>query len=189
MKVGEAKNLYGNAIKDYNQKASILAKKKEELDKKISSGKGDVDQYIKESVTLELQYNDLSKMRDKYQEYISKLMEQWEAKFNLINSENEAKNSKEYADDMAKIMLVARRIMHGDIVPAADERKLMEYSADLYQMAKNIGMMAKMEKREKHDSLWEDKEDTKQADPAVEADNQEVTTEGPEIVSAESLIS
>ena len=55
-------------------------------------------------------------------------------------------------------MTVARRLMHGDQVPMQDEKKLMEYDKDLYIMAKNAGMMARLEKRKKYDSLWEDEE-------------------------------
>ena len=44
---------------------------------------------------------------------------------------------------------MARRIMHGDQVPAGDERKLMEFDSHLYQMAKNIGALAKSKERKK----------------------------------------
>ena len=47
-------------------------------------------------------------------------------------------------------MTVARRLMHGDQVPMQDEKKLMEYDKDLYIMAKNAGMMARLEKRKKY---------------------------------------
>ena len=40
-------------------------------------------------------------------------------------------------------MEVARRIMKGGIVPPTDEKKLMEYSMELYQAAKNIGALVK----------------------------------------------
>ena len=72
--------------------------------------------------------------------------------------------------------------MDGDVVPASDERKLMEYSSELYQAAKNIGAMTKKEEREKYDSLWEDEEETVYEDPMEVADNTEVFSGGPEIV-------
>ncbi len=67
-------------------------------------------------------------------------------------------------------MTVARRIMHGDQVPMQDEKKLMEYDKDLYIMAKNAGMMARLEKRKKYDSLWEDEEKKEHEDPMEAAD-------------------
>ena len=46
--------------------------------------------------------------------------------------------------------------MHGDKVPAKDEKKLMEYDPKLYMMAKNAAAMLEMRKRKEHKSLWED---------------------------------
>lgn len=59
---------------------------------------------------------------------------------------------------MAKIMEVARRIMRGAIVPASDEKKLMEYSEEIYQTAKSVGAMVRRQKKEKYDSLWGDED-------------------------------
>ena len=60
---------------------------------------------------------------------------------------------------MSKAMEVARRIMKGGIVPAKDEKKLMEFSMELYQAAKNIGSMVQQREREKYKSLWKDEEE------------------------------
>ena len=49
-----------------------------------------------------------------------------------------------------------RRISSGDIVPASDERKLMEYDAELYQMAKMTGMMRRKNERKEYDTLLEE---------------------------------
>lgn len=46
---------------------------------------------------------------------------------------------------MNKIMLVARRIMHGDKVPAKDEKKLMEFDPKLYMMAKSCSYVRNSE--------------------------------------------
>ncbi|MCI9436056.1 MAG: hypothetical protein HFH85_02605 [Lachnospiraceae bacterium] len=83
---------------------------------------------------------------------------------------------------MAKIMEVARRIMRGAIVPAADEKKLMEYSEEMYQTAKSIGAMVQRQKREKYDSLWEDEEEKAYDDHREAAENGEVMYEGPHVV-------
>ena len=61
---------------------------------------------------------------------------------------------EEYSEDMIKIMEVARRIMKGAKVPASDEKKLMEYSMELYMAAKNMAVLNENKKKEEYDSLW-----------------------------------
>ncbi len=89
---------------------------------------------------------------------------------------------------MAKIMEVARRIMRGAIVPAADEKKLMEYSEEMYQTAKSIGAMVQRQKKEKYDSLWEDEEEKAYEDPGETAENGEVMSEGPGVLEAAETV-
>ena len=83
-------------------------------------------------------------------------------------------------------MEVARRISSGAIVPASDEKKLMEYNDKLYYAAKQAQMFHKMndKKREKYKSLWEDDENKKaqdNPDPAEVADNTEISIEAPDM--------
>jgi hypothetical protein len=112
---------------------------------------------------------------------MDKLMEQWAAVANMESSKQQGEAMEEYYEDMGKIMEVARRIMKGGIVPADDEKKLMEYSMELYQAAKNMGALAK--EREEYDTLWEEEpEEGEPADPMEVADNTEAFAEGPEIV-------
>ena len=67
--------------------------------------------------------------------------------------------SEKYAKDQAKIMSVYRAMAKGDIVPASDEKKLMEYSSELYQSAKMAQSMALQAERRKHKSQWDEKEE------------------------------
>ena len=90
---------------------------------------------------------------------------------------------------MNKIMLVARRIMHGDKVPAKDEKKLMEFDPKLYMMAKNAAAMLEIRKRKEHKSLWEDEEEKEQVSATEEANNTEAFADGPEVVDVETTIS
>ena len=60
--------------------------------------------------------------------------------------------------DIGKVMETARRIARGDKVPSRDEKKLMEYSPDLYQMAKSAAMLNARKKHKKHKSLYEDED-------------------------------
>ena len=80
--------------------------------------------------------------------------------------------------------------MKGAIVPAKDEKKLMEFSMEMYQAAKNIGAMAKKKEKEEYDSLWDDKEKntTEQEDPIEVANNAEAFAEGPEIVDVAETV-
>lgn len=86
------------------------------------------------------------------------------------------KDSAEAAGDgvkeLGKLMEIARRIAKGDKVPAKDERKLMEYSNELYQTAKMSAVMNQNRKHKKHKSLFEDEEnrDTREKLRALEND-------------------
>ena len=86
------------------------------------------------------------------------------------------------AVEMGKIMEVARRIGKGARVPANDEKKVMDYSMELYMAAKNLAMLNKMnkKKKEEYDSLWGDEEEKKEYDPEGKAENAETSVEAPE---------
>ena len=56
-------------------------------------------------------------------------------------------------------MEIARRIAKGGHVPPKDEQTLLDYSSDLYQMAKQAGMLAKKHKKYKK-ALTEDEKKT-----------------------------
>lgn len=67
--------------------------------------------------------------------------------------------SKKYVKDQTKVMSVFRAMAKGDIVPASDEKKLMEYSSELYQSAKMAQSLALQTERRKHKSQWDEKEE------------------------------
>lgn len=80
----------------------------------------------------------------------------------LKQFQEELKSSREQEDhtaDYAKIMEIARRISNGDKVPAYDEKKLMEYSAEMYQMAKAAALLHQKGKRKEYDSLYDEEEE------------------------------
>lgn len=62
-------------------------------------------------------------------------------------------------DDMVKAMAVYQAMAKGNIVPGEDEKKLQEYSADLYQAAKIAQAMARQTERKKQESKWDEKEE------------------------------
>ncbi len=181
MIISEARQVYAGQIKAYREQQGLLEKKKQELEKRIENTVNGKDVYAKEAAILELTTEAVRKKRQEYESYMEKVQEKWAAVSNMVASDQQAEAMKEYVEDLGKIMEVARRLMKGGIVPPDDEKKLMEYSMELYQAAKNIGAMAK--EREEYDSLWKEKKDADQPlDPAQEADNSQAPSGGPAIV-------
>ena len=182
MKISEARQLYSTQMKSYREQQVVLNKQKKELEEKMNSQKDGNIVYANEAATLELTIKAVEDKEDEYQKYMDKLMQQWSAVANMESAKQQGEAMEEYVEDLGKIMEVARRIMQGGIVPQTDEKKLMEYSMELYQAAKNIGAMIKKE-REEYDSLWEEEEEKSPAkDPSEVADNTEAFASGPAIV-------
>ena len=183
MKIGEAKVVYRNQISAYQEQKNILAKQKQALDEKMKYDPEAKKLFAEEAATLELTIDALDKKQSEYQDYMSKLNAQWTGQVNVLVAKQQSEAMEEYNQDLMKVMEVARRLMKGAIVPPTDEKKLMEYSMELYQAAKNIGSMVKQREKEEYDSLWKDEEDkTAPEDPAEVADNKEAFSSGPAIV-------
>ena len=188
MKIGEAQGIYRAQVRAYQEQKSAIAKKLEETRSRMESTPGGESQYGEEAATLELTLEALNDKQKEYQDYLDQLADQYCAYWNATVAEQQKDAAKEYGIEMGKLMEVARRIMKGAIVPAADEKKLMEYSNELYQTAKSIGAMAQQEKREKYDSLWEDEEKKEYDDPQEVAENAEAGGSGPEIVDVADMM-
>ena len=189
MKIAEARQLYSSQIRAYHEQHSALFKQKKELEEKMKSEENGTITYANEAATLELTIKAVEEQKNKYQEYMDKLMQQWNAIANMEVAKQQGEAMEEIAVDMGKIMEVARRIMQGGIVPPTDEKKLMEYSMELYQAAKNIGALMQKKKREEYDSLWEDKEEKAPTeDPTEIADEAEAFSLGPAIVEVEDTM-
>lgn len=181
MKIEEARQLYSTQIKSYREQQLALTKQKQELEQKMRITSDGKNVFANEAAVLELSIQAVNEKQQEYQDYMVKLSEQWAATANMVVAEQQGDAMEEYVEDLAKIMEVARRLMKGGIVPPEDERKLMEYSMELYQSAKNIGALAK--EREEYDTLWEEEEETKEyEDPTEVADNTEVFASGPDVV-------
>lgn len=182
MKIAEARQRYSTQIKTYHEQQAVLSKKKQELEEKMNSAPDGKTIYANEAAILELTMDEVEEKKAECQEYMNRLQEQWVAIANMVSAEQQGEAMEEYVDDLGKIMEVARRLMKGGIVPATDEKKLMEYSMEMYQAAKNIGAMVKQCEREKYDSLWEEEDkdgQTECADPMETADNAEAFADGP----------
>lgn len=190
MKIGEATARYRVPVQSYFTELCKLGKQKEALQSKIDNTPDGASVFGEEAATLELKYNAVDEKYQEYKDYMAKIQEQWATQFNLKAGENNADAMSEYGKEMGKLITVARRIMHGDIVPPTDEKKLMEFDWKLYTAAKNIGNMVKNEKRKEYESLWDDEEQKSYEDPDEFANSQELqgSENAPEIVSVESTI-
>lgn len=74
----------------------------------------------------------------------------------LESAKKAAKQAAEGAEELGKILEIARRISRGDKVPASDEQKLAQYDSDLYQMAKASALLHANEKHKRHKALFKD---------------------------------
>lgn len=191
MKIGEARQIYSAQIKEFQQQKISLAKQKKDLEHKMNILPDGKEQYANEAATLELSYNAVSEKYDEYRNFMEKIMEQHMLLFNAEATKQQGEAMEEYALDQVKLMEVARRIGRGDIVPASDEQKLMEYSMELYMSAKNLAMLNELQDkdRKKHDSLWDDDEEKPDnPDPMDVANDGTLQGAAPEIVSAEEVV-
>lgn len=182
MKIAEAIQLYSGQINAYNEQHMALTAQKQELEKKMNSVENGKVIYANEAATPELTMQAVEEKQSEYQKYMDKLMEQWTCTANMAAAQHQGEAMAEYAEDLGKIMEVARRIMNGGIVPAADEKKLMDYSMEMYQAAKNMGIMARQKDRE------EDEEGIECEDTVELADNTEAFAAGPELVEVADTV-
>lgn len=184
MKVGEAQKLYRAQRAAIIDRRKKLVKKKEEVDNKLKtafdSGKKEI--YVNEAATLELSINALNEKFDENQEVLDRLTNQYVSVFNAEVSKQQKDAMEDAAVEMSRIMETARRIGKGARVPASDEKKVMEYSMELYLAAKNLAMLNKMnqKKKEKYDSLWGEEEEKQEYDPEGKAENAETSVGMPE---------
>lgn len=191
MKIGEARQIYSAQIKEFQQQKVSLAKQKKDLEHKMSIFPDGKERYANEAATLELSYNAVSEKYDEYCNFMEKIMEQHTLLLNAESAKQQGEAMEEYALDQVKLMEVARRIGRGDIVPASDEQKLMEYSMELYMSAKNLAMLNELQDkdRKKHDSLWDDDEEKPDnPDPMDVANDGTLQGTAPDIVSAEEVV-
>lgn len=135
-----------------------------------------LDQYRVQGVDLELSgeqpesvytEEDLEKMRAEAE--MKSLQEMYQE--NLEAAKEAAEAAGEGFEDLGRALEIARRMMHGDIVPASDEKFLMDFNRDIYMGAKNMQALAKNDDPEKYDSLLEDEE----------GEGAGVTADGPDI--------
>lgn len=182
MKIGEAQQSCRAQIKAYQAQQAALSKQLQDVRSRMEASPKAQEQYGSEAAVLELTIDALGEKKREYQDYLNELSAQYCAYWNAAAAKQQADAAQEYTAETGKILEVARRIMRGGIVPAADEKKLMEFSSELYQAAKSIGTMVQRRKKEKYDSLWGDEEKKEYDDPREIAENAETASQGPDLV-------
>lgn len=153
MKIGEAWQKYSAQLDSLRYQKSILSQKQKELEDKPDK-QGEYD-------TLACQLEEISKQYDAVHEFMGQLSERKMNLYNIEAAKRQSEAEKDASEEMLKCLEIYRRIASGGKVPASDEKKLMEYSSEMYMMAKNAAMMAKRSGKE-YDSLWDDEEETEQ---------------------------
>lgn len=95
----------------------------------------------------------------------------------LLQLQEQLDNAEEQKDsfaDLAKIIEIARRISHGDHVPASDEKKLMEFNPDLYRAVKMASILSDNKNPKDYKSMYEDEdedESSEDRDASVQMDS------------------
>lgn len=180
MKISEAQSIYRTYRQDLINQTKSLVKRKEEMQQKYETT-GD-STFSEQAATLQLSIEATQERFDQNQEILDSLTEQYVTVWNTEVVRQQSDAGSDMAKEVSKIMTVYRRIANGDHVPGTDEKKLMEYSPELYQAAKNAAMLHQMQEHKKYDSLWKEEEkNTKEYDPEGKAENAEVQGELPEI--------
>lgn len=132
----------------------------------------------------------LAKAQKEADEKRESIMTQAFAEQNAAVAKQQAEACEDYYTSQGKLMEIARRIAKGDIVPFSDEQKLMEFSNDLYQMAKQAALLSREKERKKHDALFDEEDGQNDSsttdDPSFPSVDYEVKLEIPMDIPAES---
>lgn len=196
MKIGEAQKAYREQLSllrgqrsDYVKQREENRKKMEEAAKNSASSGVTLElstQYLEREKELQEKIEELSKQIKKDEKGLDALVEQEVGIINSEVSKQQADAMQEYGENMAKCLEIARRLSRGDKVPLQDEKKLMDFNMEIYQMAKNMAALHMNEKHKEWDSLWaEDEEEKEYADPMETAANAEAAVGAPDGVAVE----
>ena len=169
MKIGEASRLYSAQMNKLRDKRSELYEQKKALEK------GEIEMTDDEVLSLKKAIDRVDIQYEKASEFMEGFNTRKSLMQNAEASRQQGDAMAKAADDYVKCIEVARRIARGDKVPPRDEKKLLEFNSEMYQMAKNMGSMAKKtEKHKEHKSLWKDDENnTNTPSPEEVVDNME----------------
>jgi len=188
MKAGDARKVYSAQIQTLRDQRSDLLKRKKELEQKSNNTPDGKAIFAEEAATLELSLERVTRKYEENRKYMENVMEAYMAGFSAEAARQQSDAMEEYAEDLAKIVEVARRIADGGVVPPQDEKKLMEYSMEMYMAAKNMAVLNELKEKEEYESLWEEEEEPEEYDPEGAGNNTEVSGEAPELIDPEAGI-
>ncbi len=141
-----------------------------------------LDKYRNQGVDLELSgeqpegkftEEELAAMREEEEKSSLKNMYQEQAEAAKENAEA----TGEAFEDMGRALEIARRISHGDHVPASDEKFLMDFNKDLYLGAKAMQAIAQNDDPKDYKSILEDEEEEESV-VSSEGGNVTISAEG-----------
>lgn len=190
MKIGEAQKAYRQQLGLLRGQKSDFVKQREENRKKLEEARKKSEEqgvtfefsaaYLEREKELQEKIDELSGQIDKNEKTLDDLIEQETGIFNSMVAEQQGDAMKEYGENMAKCLEIARRISRGDRVPAQDEKKLMDFNMEIYQMAKEMAAMNMEGKHKDWDSLWGEEEEKEYDDPFEASQNAETNVGMPE---------
>lgn len=182
MKIGEASQIYSA------QMSKLRDKRNELLEKKKALENGEIEMTDEEAASLGKAIDRVDIQFEKASEFMQGFNTQKTLLHDAEASKRTSDAMAEKAENDAKCLEIARRIARGDKVPPKDEQKLLEFSAEMYQVSKNMAIMAKNEKSKEHKSLWEDEDENTQPEASVDevVDNMECGMSMPAEIMAET---
>lgn len=190
MKIGEAQKAYRQQLGLLRGQKSDFVKQREENRKKLEEARKKSEEqgvtfefsaaYLEREKELQEKIDELSRQIDKNEKTLDDLIEQETGIFNSMVAEQQGDAMKEYGENMAKCLEIARRISRGDRVPAQDEKKLMDFNMEIYQMAKEMAAMNMEGKHKDWESLWGEEEEKEYDDPFEASQNAETNVGMPE---------
>lgn len=196
MKIGEAQKAYRQQLNLLRGQKRDFVNQREENRKKMEEAKKKSEEqgvtfefseaYLEREKELQEKIDELSGQIKKDEKTLDDLINQEVGIFNSIVSEQQADAMKEYGEEMAKCLEIARRISRGDRVPAQDEKKLMDFNMDIYKMAKEMAAINMEGKQKEWDSLWGEEEEKEYDDPFEASKNAETNVGMPEGMETEA---
>ncbi|MCM1297541.1 MAG: hypothetical protein NC311_18540 [Muribaculaceae bacterium] len=189
MKIKEARQAYTAQLDILRNRQRELLKQKEEHEKSAASDGGGVvlelsEEYRERAKELQEKLDSIKEQIEEREKLRDQVIETEVGIINAESAKQQGEAMQEYGEEMAKCLEIARRISHGDRVPATDEQKLMEFNMEIYMAAKNMAVMNMDKKHKDYDSLWDDEEDEsggENPDPMEMAGDTEIQVEIPEL--------
>lgn len=190
MKIGEAQKAYRQQLSLLRGEKRDFVKQREENRKKMEEARKKSEEqgvtfelseaYLQREKELQEKIDELSGQIDKNEKTLGELIEQEVGIFNSVAAEQQGDAMKEYGEEMAKCLEIARRLSRGDRVPAQDEKKLMDFNMEIYKMAKEMAAINMEGKHKEWESLWGEEEEKEYEDPFEASQNAETNVGMPE---------